>query len=60
MTLKELEKFIDEEVSNLSISEPKKELPITPMEPPKQIFNHVLKNEQEIDEMLFKAGMKEK
>jgi len=60
MTLKELEKFIDEEVSKISISEPKKELPITPVKQIAPIFNPVLKNEDEIDEMLFKAGMKEK
>ena len=60
MTLKELEKFIDEEVSKISISEPQKELPITPMKQLNPVFNPVLKNEEEIDEMLFRAGMKEK
>jgi len=60
MTLKELEKFIDEEVSKISISEPKKELPVTPMKQLNPVFNPVLKNEEEIDAMLFKAGMKEK
>jgi hypothetical protein len=59
MTRKELEKFIDEEVSKLAsepLREPSKEIPVK--EKPQPI-TPALKNEIEIDEFLFKAGMKD-
>jgi hypothetical protein len=63
MTLKELEKLIDEEVSKISIEpirEPQKELPATPIVKLNPVFNPVLETEEEIDEILFRAGMKPK
>jgi hypothetical protein len=63
MTRKELEKFIDEEVSKLTnetLREPAKELPKAPPVAPIIPSKPVLKDETEIDEYLFKAGMKEK
>jgi hypothetical protein len=60
MTRKELEKFIDEEVTKLvtePLREPTKEVPrVQNIAPP----NPALRDESEIDEYLFKAGMKEK
>lgn len=60
MTRKELEKFIEEEVDKLA-KEPIRE-PIKEMPKPANIqpLNPALRDENEIDEYLFKAGMKEK
>lgn len=63
MTRKELEKFIDEEVAKLSetpLKEPVKELPKAPITPQMPPSKPVLNDETEIDEYLFRAGMKEK
>lgn len=60
MTRKELEKFIEEEVDKLAkepIREPIKEMPKPASMQP---LNPALRDENEIDEYLFKAGMKEK
>lgn len=60
MTRKELEKFIDDEVAKLTeapLTEPIKEVPKSPVVPPSK---PVLNDETEIDEYLFRAGMKEK
>ncbi len=58
MTKKELLKLIEAEVTkvaNETIREPEKQLPMNPL---KQVFNPALKDEGEIDEYLFRAGMK--
>jgi hypothetical protein len=60
MTRKELEKFIDEEVAKLAdapLREPVIEVPKSPVIIPSK---PVLTDETEVDEYLFKAGMKEK
>ncbi len=60
MTRKELEKFIEEEVSKLAstpLREPQKEIQKSPIIPKSK---PVLNDETEIDEFLFRAGMKEK
>ena len=56
-------KVIEDEVSKVvkePLREPKKELPPTNMNRLNPVFNPVLKDEIEVDEYLFKAGMKEK
>jgi hypothetical protein len=61
MTRKDLMKMIEDEVSKVAkepIREPVKELPKI-ASVPKQTFNPALKDEGEIDEFLFKAGMKD-
>lgn len=56
-------KVIEDEVSRVvkePMREPIKELPPTSANKINPVFNPVLKDENEIDEYLFKAGMKEK
>jgi len=63
MTRKDLMKLIEDEVTKVAqepIREPIRELPQIPMSKLNPVFNPALKNEDEIDEYLFKAGMKEK
>jgi hypothetical protein len=63
MTRKDLMRIIEDEVSKIArepVREPVKELPATPANQLNPVFNPALKSEIEIDEYLFKAGMKEK
>lgn len=62
MTRQNLMKLIDDEVTKVAtepIREPIKELPKTNINKLNPVFNPVLKNEIEIDEYLFRAGMKD-
>lgn len=58
MTRKQLEKFIEEEVAKVAaepLREPVKQVPVAPvMKRP----DPVLKNEEDVDNYLFRAGMK--
>lgn len=60
MTKKDLLKLIETEVAKIAtetMREPEKTLP--EMRALKQVFNPALKDEGEIDEFLFRAGMKD-
>lgn len=60
MTKTELLKMIEAEVTRVAtepIREPEIKLP--EVSAPKQMFNPALKDEGEIDEFLFRAGMKD-
>ncbi len=62
MTRKDLMKLIDEEVTKVAtepIKEPIKEAPKPIITNPNLVINPALKDENEIDEYLFKAGMKD-
>jgi hypothetical protein len=62
MTRKDLMKIIEDEVTKVAsepLREPVKELPKQPMSQMNPVFNPALKDEGEIDEYLFKAGMKD-
>lgn len=55
-------KIIEDEVAKVAtepVREPEKELPKTSMNKLNPVFNPALQDEGEIDEYLFRAGMKD-